>query len=82
MKKRNMKQRNVEVNTYYYNKEELKEIGLKYGFYLKYDVDILNKEVPRIDLDFVKKLDIVVDSYGFLTTVATMEDGYKIYVLL
>ena len=71
-------QRNVKLNTSYYNEEQLNGIEQKeYTFRLKYD-----SERIRISLYYAKEIKVILDDYGYYANVVVMKDGSQYYINL
>ena len=89
-------QKNVVINTDYYTEKEIERIlrddidtfffyeGVVHGSYKKY-TELKNEgyEVElRVFTSDMKTLNVVLDKYGFYTTVAVMNNGHKYFVSL
>lgn len=84
-------QKNVEINYYHYETEELERLReKKYTFCINDIFSSLFHEESnyeednylRVDLDYVKDLKVILDDNKQYSNVAVMEDGEVIYVNL
>lgn len=84
-------QKNIEVNYYYYNTEEIERLREKKYTFCVNDVlsSLLHEKSNyeednylRVDLGYVKDLKVILDDSNHYTNAAVMEDGEVIYVKL
>ena len=84
-------QHNAMINKDYYTANELrtmlnnKEIfflGKKNGSWIQYESDYAESEELRIFISDMKEIKVVLNEYGFYTTVCINNDGKKYYITL
>lgn len=76
------KQQNVALNIAYYTKLEIDNMLNNLEIeYLPEHFD-LEQKIPVIYMEDIKDLKVVLDEYGYYTTVAIKENGKQYYICL